>query len=179
MSAPAASSSSYGPPKPAAGAGPAPSAPGQVQKRLQQELMALMMSGSKDVTAFPDGDNLFEWVGTIAGTDGTAYAGLSFKLRLKFPADYPYSAPTITFVTPIFHPNVDQAGNICLDILKEKWTAAYSVQTVLMSLQTLLGDPNNASPLNGQAAALWASTAEYRRTVLKRYREATGSAPEA
>ena len=115
---------------------------------------------------------------------------------------------------------MDQSGNICLDILKEKWTvrprasvdaagerpprppgehtpltrsrpppplalpsslsqAAYSVQTVLMSLQTLLGDPNNASPLNGQAAQLWAQPAEYRRTVLKRYKEATGSAPDA
>ena len=53
------------------------------------------------------------------------------------------------------------------------------MQTVLISLQTLLGDPNNASPLNGQAAQLWAQPAEYRRTVLKRYKEATGSAPDA
>ena len=57
--------------------------------------------------------------------------------------------------------------------------AAYSVQTVLLSLQTLLGDPNNASPLNGQAAQLWTQTSEYRKTVLKRYKEATGSAPDA
>ena len=53
------------------------------------------------------------------------------------------------------------------------------MQTVLLSLQTLLGDPNNTSPLNGQAAQLWAQPAEYRRTVLKRYKEATGSAPDA
>ena len=141
--------------------------------------MALMMSGSADVTAFPDGDNMFQWIGTIKGCEGTPYAGLQFKLRLHFPADYPFTAPTITFSTPIFHPNVDQGGNICLDILKEKWTAAYSVQTVLLSLQTLLGDPNNASPLNGQAAQLWEKKDEYRRAVLKRYKEATGSAPEA
>jgi ubiquitin-conjugating enzyme E2 C len=62
--------------------------------------------------------------------------------------------------------------------LKEKWTAAYSVQTVLLSLQTLLGDPNNASPLNGQAAGLWAQPIEYRKMVLKKYKEATGSAPD-
>lgn len=53
------------------------------------------------------------------------------------------------------------------------------MQTVLLSLQTLLGDPNNASPLNGQAAQLWTQTSEYRKTVLKRYKEATGSAPDA
>ena len=76
------------------------------------------MSGNKSVSAFPDGDNLFEWVGTIEGSEGTVYAGLTYKLAMRFPADYPYSAPTITFTTPCFHPNVDQHGNICLDILK-------------------------------------------------------------
>ena len=90
--------------------------------------MALMTSGSKGVTAFPDGDSMFEWVGTLQGCEGTPYAGLSFKLRLRFPPDYPFAAPTITFSTPIFHPNVDQSGNICLDILKEKWTASRPAQ---------------------------------------------------
>ena len=56
------------------------------------------------------------------------------------------------FDTPCFHPNVDQHGNICLDILKEKWSAAYSVRTVLLSIQSLLGEPNNDSPLNAYAA---------------------------
>jgi ubiquitin-conjugating enzyme E2 C len=173
-----ASSGSGGSSKASTGSSSGPTGPGAVQKRLQQELMALLTAGSKDVTAFPDGDNMFEWVGTIKGSNETAYAGLSFKLRLKFPADYPFAPPTITFTTPIFHPNVDPAGNICLDILKEKWTAAYSVQTVLLSLQTLLGDPNNASPLNGQAAGLWAQPIEYRKMVLKKFKEATGSAPD-
>ena len=54
---------------------------------------------------------------------------------IEFTADYPYKAPVIKFTTPIFHPNVDVHGNICLDILKEKWSATYSVKTVLISLQ--------------------------------------------
>lgn len=137
------------------------------------------MSGDKDATAFPVGDNLFEWVGTLKGTEGTPYEGLTYKLTLKFPADYPYSAPTIAFATPCFHPNVDQYGNICLDILKDKWSAAYSVSTILMSLRTLLGDPNPASPLNGYAAQLWEDQAEYRKCVLKKYAEATGDAAAA
>lgn len=118
------------------------------------------MSGNKDVTAFPDGDNVFEWIGTIKGVAGTAYEGCQFKIRIKFANDYPFSAPTITFTTPVFHPNVDHFGNICLDILKEKWTAAYSVQTVLLSLQTLLGDPNNASVSRRPLSAGLASAAE-------------------
>ena len=108
-------------------------------KRLQSELMQLMMSGTSGVTAFPKGENLNEWTATIKGADKTVYEGLEYKLDMKFPADYPYSAPTVKFVTPCFHPNVDQYGNICLDILKDKWSAAYSVQTILVSLQSLLG----------------------------------------
>lgn len=135
------------------------------------------MSGSKEVTAFPNGDNLFEWVATLKGTAGTVYEGLTFKLLIKFPVDYPFTAPNIVFSTPCFHPNVDQFGNICVDFLKDKWSAAYSVTTLLLSLQSLLADPNNASPLNGQAAALWADQVEYRKVILKKYKEATGSAP--
>lgn len=46
------------------------------------------------------------------------------------------------FKTPIYHPNIDFSGRICLDILKEKWSAIYNVQSVLLSLQSLLGEPN-------------------------------------
>ena len=54
-------------------------------------------------------------------------------------ADYPYKAPTVKFETACFHPNVDTFGNICLDILKEKWSAAYSVHSLLVSIRSLLG----------------------------------------
>lgn len=67
-------------------------------------------------------------------------------------ADYPFKAPLVKFETACFHPNVDQHGNICLDILKEKWSALYTVRTVLLSIQSLLGEPNNDSPLNAYAA---------------------------
>lgn len=63
------------------------------------------------------------------------------------------------------------SGNICLDILKEKWSAVYNVQTILLSLQSLLGEPNNASPLNAQAADLWTKDpTEYKRLLMLRYR---------
>merc|ERR1712185_520943 len=80
--------------------------------------MSLMMGGDAGISAFPDGDNIFLWTGTMTGGVGTIYEGLSYKLSLKFPTSYPYEPPQITFVTPCFHPNVDQYGNICLDILK-------------------------------------------------------------
>jgi len=139
-----------------------------VHKRLQSELMSLMRCmGESGVSAFPDGDNIFQWTGTIDGGKGTVYEGLTFKLMLKFPTNYPFEAPQVTFSTPCFHPNVDQNGNICLDILKEKWSAALDVRTMLISIQSLLGDPNLDSPLNGHAAAIWHNVPEYKKALQK------------
>ena len=143
-----------------------------VTRRLQSELMQLMTAGDRNATAFPDGDNLFSWKASIVGAQDTVYEDLKFTLSIAFPDDYPFTAPTIKFVTPCFHPNVDQYGNICLDILKEKWSASYSVVTILQSLRSLLGDPNNDSPLNGHAAQLWDNQKEYKRVLQKKYREA-------
>mmetsp|Transcript_10131 Transcript_10131/g.30350 ORF Transcript_10131/g.30350 Transcript_10131/m.30350 type:complete len:174 (-) Transcript_10131:1884-2405(-) len=142
-----------------------------VSKRLQSELMALMMAGDAGISAFPDGDSLFSWVGTIAGAAGTVYEGMRFKMSLRFPTNYPFEAPIVRFESPCFHPNVDTAGNICLDILKENWSAAYSVRTVLLSIQSLLGEPNNASPLNTQAAALWDDQERYAEVLREKYQE--------
>merc|ERR1712018_311316 len=141
----------------------------QVSKRLQQELMSLMMSNDKGISAFPDGDKLFEWIATVNGPADSVYDGLKYKLRLEFPAAYPYTAPTVKFVTPCFHPNVDQHGNICLDILKEKWSALYEVRTILLSIQSLLGEPNNDSPLNTQAATMWSNQIQYKRLLHEKY----------
>lgn len=111
--------------------------------RLQTELMQLMTSPAPGVSAFPSSDgNLLSWTATIEGPDDTPYTGLTFKLSFAFSSNYPYSPPTVLFKTPIYHPNVDFSGRICLDILKDKWTAAYNIQTVLLSLQSLLGEPN-------------------------------------
>jgi len=145
---------------------------GSVAKRLTNELMTLMMSSSPGISAFPKSDgNLFEWVGTIEGPTETIYAGLSFRISISFPANYPYVAPTIKFDTPCFHPNVDiKLGEICLDILQHEWSAVYSVQTILLSLQSLLGEPNNASPLNSDAAALWDTPDAFKMQLLKHYR---------
>lgn len=67
------------------------------------------------------------------------YAGLRYRLSLEFPAGYPYQAPCVKFVTPCFHPNVDDQGFICMDILKDKWSALYDVRSILLSIQSLLG----------------------------------------
>lgn len=91
------------------------------------------------ISAFPNGENLFSWTATIQGVPSTPYWGLSFKLDIDFPQSYPYSPPEITFKTGCFHPNVDSDGKVCLDVLKERWTVGYTVTSILLSLQSLLG----------------------------------------
>lgn len=138
--------------------------------RLQKELMELMMSGVEGISAFPRNDDMFHWVATVQGVDHTPYEGLEYTLSIAFPSNYPFEAPVVTFVTPCFHPNVDVHGAICLDILKENWSPVYSAKAILLSIQNLLDNPNNLSPLNNQAAHMWGKTEEYRRSVLMTYR---------
>ncbi|KAJ7296693.1 hypothetical protein O6H91_16G092700 [Diphasiastrum complanatum] len=145
-----------------------------VSRRLQSELMSLMTRGDPGISAFPDGENIFSWIGTIKGSSGTVYEGLSYKLSLRFPTEYPFKPPLVKFETLCFHPNVDQYGNICLDILQDKWSSAYDIRTVLLSIQSLLGEPNNDSPLNNNAAALWSNQEEFKKVVHKQYRDAGG-----
>lgn len=133
--------------------------------------MSLMMSQDKSVSAFPEGENLFKWVGTISGPKDSVYESLKYKLSLQFPNSYPYTAPAVKFLTPCFHPNVDTGGNICLDILKDKWSALYDVRTILLSIQALLGEPNIDSPLNAIAAELWRKPEEYKKHVLETFKE--------
>ncbi|XP_068316147.1 uncharacterized protein [Pyrus communis] len=141
-----------------------------VSQRLQKELMSLMMSGGDlGVSAFPEGESIFTWVGTIEGGKGTMYEGFSYKLSLRFPLDYPFKPPQVKFETMCFHPNVDQFGNICLDILQDKWSSAYDCRTILLSIQSLLGEPNPESPLNSYAAALWSNEEDYKKMVHRQY----------
>lgn len=159
--------------KSSGGLKPASSTGDSVTRRLQTELMGLIQNKDLHATAFPDGDNLFKWLGTLRGGDGTPFEGLTYKLVIKFPAEYPFAPPQIVFSTPVFHPNVDLQGNICLDILKDKWSASMSVSSVLQSLRSLLGDPNVDSPLNAQAAALWGNAQAFRTEVIRAH---TGTA---
>ncbi|KAF7845869.1 hypothetical protein BT93_L0233 [Corymbia citriodora subsp. variegata] len=131
-----------------AGSSAAQPANGNVVKRLQSELMTLMTSPTPGISAFPTND-MTKWNATISGPSGTPYENLTFKLTLSYPANYPIAPPEVLFKTPIYHPNVDFSGRICLDILKTggqgregAWSAALNTGSVLLSIQSLLGEPN-------------------------------------
>ena len=126
-------------------------------QRIRKELK-LLEEESKSMpgcSAGPIGDDLLTWQGIIVGPEGTPYVGGVFKLEIKFPSDYPYKAPKVTFATPIYHCNINRAGNICLDILKDKWSPVLTIGKVLLSICSLLSDPNPDDPLAPEIAEVF------------------------
>lgn len=113
-------------------------------------------------------DNLFEWEVAIFGPPDTLYQGGYFKAHMKFPGDYPYSPPTIRFLTKVWHPNVYENGDLCISILHppvddpqsgelpcERWNPTQNVRTILLSVISLLNEPNTFSPANVDASVMY------------------------
>jgi len=83
---------------------------------------------------------------------GSPYEGGTFFLDIAFPQDYPFKPPKVTFKTRIYHCNISSSGTICLDILKDQWSPALTISKVLLSICSLLTDPNPNDPLVGTIA---------------------------
>ncbi|KAF0029691.1 hypothetical protein F2P81_018796 [Scophthalmus maximus] len=107
------------------------------------------------ITATPDEGNARYFHVVIAGPQDSPFEGGTFKLELFLPEEYPMAAPKVRFMTKIYHPNVDKLGRICLDILKDKWSPALQIRTVLLSIQALLSAPNPDDPLANDVAEQW------------------------
>lgn len=125
-------------------------------KRIQKEVEKMEKDAPENCSAGPiDSKDLTHWTGTLIGPTESPFEGGVFKINIRFPPDYPYSPPRIMFLTKIFHPNIDRHGNICLDILKSTaWSPALSIVKVLLSICSLLNDPNPNDPLEGEPASL-------------------------
>lgn len=92
-------------------------------------------------------DNPLVWTGYIFGPEKTPYQGGMFKITINFPQNYPFKPPKVSFNTKIYHPNISESGYICIDILKDNWSPALSTLKVLLSICSLLNDPNPDDPL--------------------------------
>lgn len=124
-------------------------------RRIQKETQRLHTDPMEGITAEPFEDNVRHFKIEMKGPADSAYEGGTFKLELFLPEDYPMSPPKVVFDTKIYHPNIDRLGRICLDILKDKWSPALQIRTVLISIQALLSAPNPDDPLNNEVAKLW------------------------
>ena len=115
--------------------------------RIQKELTLLLKDPPDNCSAGPVGDDIFHWEGTIMGPTETVYEGGIFNLDIQFPKNYPFKPPKVRFQTKIYHPNINSGGFICLDIFKENWSPSLTISKVLLSLCSLLTDPNPDDPL--------------------------------
>ena len=112
------------------------------------------------------GDDMYHWEATLYGPIGSIYEGYKFKLDIKLPNDYPYHAPSVKFITPIQHVNVNSSGDICMDILKNNWSTTQNMTTITMSIISLMSDPNLDDPFNHDLANLYKKNQkEYLRKI--------------
>ena len=116
-------------------------------KRIQKELIELENDPLSNCSAGPKNDDLFHWSASINGPEDSPYSEGIFFLNINFPADYPFKPPKIKFETRIYHCNISSNGAICLDILKDSWSPALTITKVLLSISSLLTDPNPNDPL--------------------------------
>jgi len=124
-------------------------------RRIQKELHDLTADPPANCSAGPVAEDLFNWQATIMGPEGSPYAGGVFFMNINFPADYPFKPPKVSFSTKIYHCNVNSNGAICLDILKEQWSPALTINKVLLSISSLLTDANPNDPLVPDIARLY------------------------
>ena len=125
-------------------------------QRVQREYVEMLENPLLHATAGPIHESdMTKWQATLTGPTGTPYEGGIFRLSISFPRDYPFKPPKIRFLTKVYHCNVSTTGSICLDILKDQWSPVLTVPKVLISILSLLDDPEPSDPLVPEIAELY------------------------
>lgn len=142
---------------------------GSALKRLMAEYKQLTLNPPEGIIAGPaNEENFFEWEALIMGPEGTYFEGGVFPARLTFPPDYPLGPPKMKFTCELFHPNIYSDGRVCISILHapgddpmgyetsaERWSPVQSVEKILLSVVSMLAEPNDESAANVDAAKMW------------------------
>lgn len=129
---------------------------GNARRRLMRDFKRITSDPPTGVSATPSEADIMKWDAVLFGPEGTVWEGGVFKLKMVFSEEYPMMPPKVTFHTKVFHPNVYSNGDICLDILKNQWSPTFDVGMLLVSIQSLLADPNPMSAANADAASMYA-----------------------
>ncbi|KAE8210112.1 hypothetical protein CF327_g5970 [Tilletia walkeri] len=133
-------------------------------------------------------DNYLEWEALLPGPEDTPFEGGVFSAKLSFPSTYPLEPPTMRFEPPIFHPNVYPDGLVCISILhaagddpnmyesaSERWSPVQSVEKVLLSVLSMLAEPNVESGANVDACKMFRDDpAGYESTIREQVRQQLG-----
>ena len=124
-------------------------------QRLKKELEDLQNNPPTNCSAGIIKDDIYHWQATILGPHNSPYENGVFYLRIEFPQDYPFKPPRVSFITKIYHCNINNTGSICLDILKDQWSPALTISKVLLSICSLMDDQNPNDPLMTENANLY------------------------
>jgi ubiquitin-conjugating enzyme E2 G1 len=132
---------------------------------LKRQLMDLQKTPVEGFSAgLIDDSDFYKWEVLIMGPPDTLYEGGFFKAHLNFPKEYPQRPPKMKFISEMWHPNIDVNGDVCISILhepgedkwgyerpEERWLPIHTVETIIMSVISMLADPNDESPANVDA----------------------------
>ena len=138
-------------------------------KRIQKELEEIQKDPPANCSAGPVDDDLFHWQATIIGPEDSPYHCGVFLINIHFSSDYPFKPPKCQFLTKIYHPNINSQGGICLDILKDNWSPALTISKLLLSICSLLTDPNPDDPLVIDIAEIYKKNRELYIEKAKEY----------
>ena len=128
-----------------------------------------------------DENNFYKWSVVIFGPSDTIYEGGFFKALLEFPDDYPNSPPQMKFVTKMWHPNIYPDGRVCISILhppgvdkfneqeraEERWRPSLGAEEILLSVISMLNDPNPDSPANIDAAVMFRNNPDEYKCIVQ------------
>ena len=144
-----------------------------VTKRVSKEIKKLDSEKLPyGIKVTPHQDNILVWDAIISGGKDTPHEGLSYKVLIRIGDEYPAKPPHVKFISKIFHPNVYRDGQICIDILQGQWTPTLRIVSVLMSIQSMLDDPNPNSPANAEAAKVYKTDqALYKKMIDDTYKQ--------
>eukprot|EP00127_Corallochytrium_limacisporum_P000252 Clim_evm20s8 gene=Clim_evmTU20s8 len=158
-------------------------------KRLMQEYKELVTDPPAGVVAGPvSEEDFFTWEVLIPGPDGTPYEGGLFPATMKFPKDYPMTPPDMKFTCQMWHPNIYKDGRVCISILhppgddplgyeltSERWSPVQSIEKVLISVMSMLAEPNDESGANIDASKQFREDYEgFKRRVQQTVRGSLG-----
>ncbi|KAK0086135.1 hypothetical protein PV325_003717 [Microctonus aethiopoides] len=119
--------------------------------RLQREINKLRENPPEGIACYQKDDQMNHLIATILGPIGSPYEGGVFKLEVEVDDNYPFEPPSIKFITPIYHPNIDTGGRICMDLLKMPpnggWKPTITLENLFIAVKLLLGNPNPDDPL--------------------------------
>lgn len=117
-----------------------------------------------------DDDDVFNNTAQITGPEGTPFEGGVFNLTMNFSSDYyPYMPPKVTFITPIYHPNISREGFISLNILQNEWSPALTCRTALLSIVAFLSLPNPDDPIEPEIAIIYQNDKEEYNSIAREW----------